>query len=226
MCGRYVLCGPQSRLTEYFDLRECAAWEARYNIAPQSDILVIRQRPQLGRVGQSVRWGLIPRWAKDPAIGLKLNNARAETVAEKPSFKAGFQRHRCLIPANGFYEWQAVSEDGKVRKQPWYVRPVDDGAFFAMAGLLAAWKAPDGTDIMSTCVITTASNDVMAPIHDRMPVLLAPAQFDAWLDPARRDVAELGRWLQPAAPEGMVARPVGSRVGNARNEGPELLDAI
>jgi putative SOS response-associated peptidase YedK len=108
MCGRYVLYGPQSRLTEYFDLRDCAAWEPRYNIAPQSDILVIRQRPELGRVGQSVRWGLIPRWAKDPAIGLKLNNARAETVAEKPSFKSGFERHRCLIPANGFYEWQAV----------------------------------------------------------------------------------------------------------------------
>jgi putative SOS response-associated peptidase YedK len=224
MCGRYVLYGPQSRLTEYFDLRDCAAWAPRYNIAPQSDILVIRQRPEVGRVGQTVRWGLIPRWAKDPAIGLKLNNARAETVAEKPSFKASFERHRCLIPANGFYEWQAVSEGGKARKQPWYIRPSRNDGFFAMAGLLAAWKAPDGTDIVSACVITTAPNEVMASIHDRMPVMLAPAQFDAWLDPACRDTATLSRFLLPAPAEGMVAYPVSRRVSKAGNEGPDLID--
>jgi putative SOS response-associated peptidase YedK len=224
MCGRYVLYGPQSRLREYFDLRDCAAWEPRYNIAPQSDILVVRQRPEVGRVGQMVRWGLIPRWANDPAIGLKLNNARAETVAGKPSFKASFERHRCLIPANGFYEWQAVSEGGKAGKQPWYIRPVKDGEFFAMAGLLAAWKAPDGTDIVSACVITTTSNEVMTPIHDRMPVLLAPGQFDAWLDPACRDTATLSRFLLPAPAEGMVAYPVSRRVSSARNEGPDLID--
>lgn len=226
MCGRYVLYGPQSRLTEYFDLRDCAAWEPRYNIAPQSDILVIRQRPEVGRVGQMVRWGLVPRWAKDASIGLKLNNARAETVAEKASFKTGFERHRCLIPANGFYEWQAVEEAGKTRKQPWYITPAAEGGFFAMAGLLAAWKSPQGQDLVTACVITTATNQLMAPIHDRMPVLLAPTQFDAWLDPAFRDVASLSQWLQPATPEGMLARPVGSRVSNARNEGPELIDAI
>lgn len=224
MCGRYVLYGPQSRLTEYFALRDCAAWVLRYNIAPQSDILVVRQRPELGRVGQAVRWGLIPRWAKDPASGLKLNNARAETVAEKPSFKAGFERHRCLIPANGFYEWQAVSEEGKARKQPWYIRPANDGEFFAMAGLLAAWKSPDGTDIVSTCVITTAPNAVMAPIHDRMPVILQPAQFDAWLDPACRDTATLSQFLAPAPAGSMVAYPVSGRVSNPRNEGPDLID--
>lgn len=225
MCGRYVLYGPQSRLTEYFDLRDCAAWEPRYNIAPQSDILVIRQRPEVGRVGQVVRWGLIPRWAKDPAIGLKLNNARAETVAEKPSFKSGFERHRCLIPANGFYEWQALSEGGRARKQPWYLRPAADGGFFAMAGLLAAWKAPDGRDIVSACVITTTPNEVMAPIHDRMPVLLQPAQFDAWLEPSCRDTALLSRFLLPAPAAGMVAYPVSPRVSNARNEGPDLIDS-
>jgi putative SOS response-associated peptidase YedK len=224
MCGRYVLYGPQSRLREYFDLRDCAAWEARYNIAPQSDILVVRLRPGVGRVGQMVRWGLIPRWAKDPAIGLKLNNARAETVAGKSSFKASFERHRCLIPANGFYEWQAMSEDGKVRKQPWYIRPANDGEFFAMAGLLAAWKAPDGRDIVSACVITTTSNEVMTPIHDRMPVLLAAGQFDAWLDPACRDTAALSHCLLPAPAGGMVAWQVSRRVSNTRNEGPDLID--
>ena len=226
MCGRYVLHGPHSRLRAYFDLRDCAAWVARYNIAPQSEILVVCDRPGVGRVGQLVRWGLIPRWAKDAGIGLKLNNARAETVAEKPSFKASFERHRCLIPANGFYEWQALSEDGKVRKQPWLIRPAGDGEFFAMAGLLSAWKSPEGQDIVSACVITTAANSLMAPIHDRMPVLLAPEHFDAWLDPAYRDVEVLSQWLMPAPVESMLALPVSPRVSNARNEGPELLEPI
>ena len=226
MCGRYVLHGPQSRLREHFDLHDCVAWEPRYNIAPQSDILVVRQRPETGHVGQMVRWGLVPRWAKDLSIGLKLNNARAETVTEKASFKTGYERHRCLIPANGFYEWQAVEEGGKTRKQPWYIAPAGEDRFFAMAGLLAAWKSPEGQDHVTTCIITTAANELMAPIHDRMPVLLSPAQFDAWLDPAYRDVPALSQWLQPAPAEGMVARPVSSRVSNARNEGPELIDAI
>jgi putative SOS response-associated peptidase YedK len=226
MCGRYVLHGPHSRLRERFDLHECAEWQARWNIAPQSDVLVIRQRPEVGRVGQLVRWGLIPRWAKDPAIGLKLNNARAETVAEKPSFRSSFERHRCLIPANGFYEWQAVEEGGRTRKQPWYIRPREEGEFFAMAGLLAAWKSPEGQDIVSTCVITTDANELMAPIHDRMPVLLAPQQFDAWLDPAWRDVEALKAWLLPAPVAGMTAYAVSSRVSNARNEGEGLIEPL
>lgn len=224
MCGRYALHGPQSRLKEYFDLRECAAWQSRYNIAPQSEVLVVRQRPGVGRVGQLVRWGLIPRWAKEASIGLKLNNARAESVAEKPSFKASFERHRCLIPANGFYEWQAIEEGGKTRKQPWYIRPAGDGDFLAMAGLLAAWKSPTGEDIVSTCVITTGPNEVMAPIHDRMPVLLTPGQFDAWLDPAWREVEALKSWLLPAPAASVVAWPVGTRVSNARNEGEDLIE--
>lgn len=226
MCGRYVLHGPQSRLRESFDLRECAEWQARWNIAPQSEVLVIRERPDVGRVGQLVRWGLIPRWAKDASIGLKLNNARAETVAEKPSFRSSFERHRCLIPANGFYEWQAVEEGGRTRKQPWYIRPRQDGEFFAMAGLLAAWKSPEGRDVVSTCVITTGPNEVMAPIHDRMPVLLAPEQFDAWLDPAWRDVEALKRWLLPAPAVSMTAVAVSSRVSNARNEGEDLIEPL
>ena len=226
MCGRYALHGPQSRLREYFDLRACAEWQARYNIAPQSDVLVIRQRPEVGRIGQMVRWGLIPRWARDASIGLKLNNARAETVAEKPSFKSSFERHRCLIPANGFYEWQAVEEGGKTRKQPWYIRPAGNGEFLAMAGLLAAWRSPEGEDIVSTCVITTAPNEIMAPIHDRMPVLLAPDQFDAWLDPAWRDVEALRRWLLPVPAAGMSAYRVGSSVSNARNEGEDLVEPL
>lgn len=226
MCGRYALYGPHSRLKEYFDLQSCAEGQARYNIAPQSDILVVRDRPEVGRIGQWVRWGLIPRWAKDASIGQRLNNARAETVAEKASFKTSFERHRCLIPANGFYEWQLVTEDGKSRKQPWYITPADEGAFFAMAGLLAAWKSPAGKDVVSVCVITTAANKVMAPIHDRMPVLLPSRHFDAWLDPTYRDVATLRQWLLPAAADVTVARCVGTGVSRAGNEGPELIEPI
>ncbi|MCF8151177.1 MAG: SOS response-associated peptidase [Burkholderiaceae bacterium] len=224
MCGRYALYGPLSRLTEYFDLQTCADWEARYNIAPQSAILVVRDRTGIGRVGQMVKWGLIPRWAKNAAISQKLNNARAETVAEKPSFKASFERHRCLIPANGFYEWQAVSAEGKARKQPWFVRPANDEDFFAFAGLLAVWTSPEGQDVVTACVITTTPNAVMAPIHERMPVLLPRQHFDAWLDPAMRDSEALRAWLVPAADDAMRAYPVSSRVSNARNEGPELLE--
>jgi putative SOS response-associated peptidase YedK len=113
MCGRYVLYGPHSRLTERFSLQECPDIAPRYNIAPTSDVLVIRQRPEVGRVGQMVRWGLVPNWAKDITIGAKLNNARAETVDTKPSFRTSFAKHRCLIPANGFYEWKVVSEGGR-----------------------------------------------------------------------------------------------------------------
>ncbi|MCF8198267.1 MAG: SOS response-associated peptidase [Sulfuritalea sp.] len=225
MCGRYALYGPLSRLTEYFDLQACADWEARYNIAPQSAILVVRYRADVGRVGQRVKWGLIPRWAKDAAIGQKLNNARAETVAEKPSFKSGFERHRCLIPANGFYEWQVVNAAGTTRKQPWFIRPANDTDFFAFAGLLSVWKSPEGTDVVTACVITTSANAVMAPIHERMPVVLPPARFDAWLDPAMRDTDVLKTWLLPASADSMRAYPVSSRVSNARNEGPELLAA-
>lgn len=226
MCGRYVLYGPQSRLKDSFELRDCVAWTPRYNIAPQSDILVVSDRPGAGRVGQLARWGLIPRWAKDASIGHKLNNARGETLAEKPSFRASFERHRCLIPASGFYEWQVVTEGGKPRKQPWYICPAYDGELFALAGLLAAWPSPEGPDVVSSCIVTTAANALMAPIHDRMPVILAPEQFDAWLDPGYRDTAALNQWLRPAAPEGMRAWPVGIRVGSARNEGAELIDPL
>ena len=226
MCGRYVLYGPQSRLKQYFDLRDCAAWEPRYNIAPQSDILVVRARLEVGRVGQLARWGLIPHWAKDDGIGRKLNNARAETLAVKPSFRTSFARHRCLIPANGFYEWQIVNEDGRSRKQPWFICPANDGELFALAGLLSVWKPAVGPDVVSTCVITTDANALMSPIHDRMPVILAAEHFAAWLDPACRDVAALEQWLRPAAAESMRAWPVSTRVSSGRNEGVELIEPL
>lgn len=226
MCGRYALYGPVSRLKERFDLHDCPDFSARYNIAPTADVLIIRLRPGVGRVGQLVRWGLIPNWARDPSIGAKLNNARAEGIAEKPSFRTSFARHRCLIPARGFYEWKLVTENGTVRKQPYYVRPTTDDDFFAFAGLLARWRSPQGEEIISTCIITTAPNSVMAPIHDRMPAILAESDLDAWLDPENHDLVGLASLLGPADAKGMVAYPVSAAVNRAGVEGLACIEPI
>ena len=139
----------------------------------------------------------MPNWAKDISVGAKLNNARAETVDTKPSFRTSFAKHRCLIPANGFYEWKLVSEGGKVRKQAYYVRPAEEDGFFAFAGLLARWRSPDGTDLVTTCIITTAANAVMEPIHDRMPVILGPGAWDRWLELQNPSVEALKGLLGP-----------------------------
>ena len=226
MCGRYALYGPQSRLWEKFLLAHCADYAERYNIAPQSDILIIRAKPGNGRVGQLVRWGLIPGWATDPAIGHKLINARGETVADKPSFRNSFARHRCLIPATGFYEWQAVASDGRVRKQPWYIRPAEAGEFFAFAGLLAAWTSPGGDTVVSTCIITTAANELMAPIHDRMPVILPAEQHDAWLDPENRDTDTLQELLQPCPTASMSAYPVSPAINRGNVDGEQCVEPV
>jgi putative SOS response-associated peptidase YedK len=222
MCGRYTLYGPKSRLTEYFDMAECADFAPRYNIAPQSDILVIRQHPEKGRVGVMHKWGLIPSWAKDPSIGAKLNNARAETVAEKPAFRSAFKRLRCLIPANGFYEWQAPPEGSKAKKQPFYMSPTDSD-YFAFAGLVECWQ-PEGADrVLSVCIITTSPNRVMAPIHDRMPVIFPSDLHDAWLDHRNHDIESLKGMLAPAPDNALQAWPVSSTVSRSGNDGEELI---
>ncbi len=215
MCGRYALSATAGELIEHFQLLSCPEFGLRYNIAPTSEIPIIRYKPDAGRVGQIVRWGLIPSWAKDASIGAKLNNARAETVHEKPSFKNSFARHRCLIPASGFYEWQTIA--GK--KQPYYIHPTNPRGLFAFAGLLAAWKAPDGNTVVSTCIITTGPNELMAPIHDRMPVILEPCQFDEWLDPANPGPQEMLRQCDAAL---MVAYPVKP----LRSDGVECIEQL
>lgn len=209
MCGRYALKATATELIDHFRLISCPEFSPRFNIAPTSQIPVIRWKPDTGRVGQLVRWGLIPSWSKEPTA--KLNNARAETVHEKPSFRTSFQKHRCIIPATGFFEWQTVA--GK--KQPYYIHPLE--GFFAFAGLLAAWKAPDGQTIVSTCIITTGPNEIMAPIHDRMPVILQPSDFDTWLDPENHGPRDL---LRPCSGVGMSAYPVKP----LRTEGPECIE--
>lgn len=226
MCGRYALYGPHSRLTEKLLLASCPEYGPRYNIAPQSQILVIRGKPGTGRVGQLVQWGLIPAWARDATIGARLNNARAETVAEKPAFRASFARHRCIIPANGFYEWQVVGAGGKTRRQPWFVCPPGTDDFFALAGLLALWRSPAGAAVISACVITTAANAVMAAIHERMPVLLEPADYDTWLDPDNDDRSALQGLLAPCLPERLRVVPVDPAINRGGMEGPQCIVPI
>ncbi len=165
MCGRFALAAPKAELITLFGLDDCVDFPVRYNIPPGTEIPVIRQSPEGKRVLHLLRWGLVPHWAKEPSIGAKLNNARGESVAEKPSFRDAFKRRRCLIPADGFYEWKA---EGKT-KQPYYIS-LKSGKPMAMAGLWESWKAPDGNILRTVCVVTTAANTVMKAIHDRMPV--------------------------------------------------------
>ncbi len=226
MCGRFTLHTPAARVTEHFGLASCPDFAPRYNIAPTSDVLVIRQRPDVGRVGQMVRWGLVPSWAKDPSIGAKLNNARGETVDTKPSFRTSFAKHRCLIPASGYFEWHPVSEGGKVRRQPFYIRPADENGLFAFAGLLARWRSEAGDDLITTCVITTGPNAVMEPIHERMPVILGPEAWSAWLGAENTSTEALKALLVPAPEARMVAYPVGMAVNRAGVEDAGLIEPL
>ena len=207
-----------------FSVRELPPFAPRYNIAPTADVLTILLGRSGERIARTMRWGLVPGWAKDPAIGAKLNNARADTLEEKPAFRNAFQRWRCILPANGFYEWQAAPHP-KARKQPFYVSPPEVGGLFAIAGLMERWNGPDGP-LYTCCVITTDANPVLARIHDRMPVLLQPSQFDAWLDPQNHDIAGLKAMLVPAPPEATAMHAVDPAVNQARNEGEQLIEPL
>lgn len=176
MCGRFTLNVTPSKLTEYFDLTGDLYFSPSWNIAPFSQINSIVADESGSKHLKSMRWGLIPSWAKDETIGNKLINARSETIAEKPSFRSAFKRRRCLIPASGFYEWK--TENGI--KQPWYISLVS-GEPMAFAGLWETWNSKEGEGIESCCIITTAANSFMEPIHDRMPATLNPEQWPLWL---------------------------------------------
>ncbi len=218
MCGRYALHHHPDIVALAFGLAEPPQFNARYNIAPMSDVLVVRSDAEGVRSAVTVRWGLLPRWAKDTKLAAKMNNARAETVAEKPSFREAYRRRRCLMPASGFYEWHA--EGG--RKQPWYIRP-RGAELFGFAALWERWQGPEG--VLETCaIITTDANEVMRPIHDRMPVIIGPGDYARWLDcQPESDVSAL---LRPCAPELTEAVKVSMAVNNARNETPTLIEPL
>ena len=208
MCGRFTLFEPDKVLAKEFGVSDFPPRSPRYNIAPSQPVAAIRAAPAgRGRELALLRWGLIPSWSKDPAIGNRLINARAETVRDKPSFRNAFKRHRCLIPANGFYEWQRLERG----KQPYFVRMRNE-RLFAFAGLWDRWEGPEEGAIETCTILTTAANAVLAPIHDRMPVILPSTEYDRWLNPSLKDPDSLAFLLIPFPPEGMLAYPVNSRV--------------
>ena len=213
MCGRYRLSRRKQLVEEYFgtDLAEYD-WNPRYNIAPTQHIPVIRQHPTAPtRKLSMLRWGLIPSWAKDASVGAGMINARSETVAVKPAFREALQSRRCLIPADGFYEWQRNGQT----KQP-YCLEVGDGELFAFAGLWDRWTNPQREVIESCSILTTTPNTLLADIHDRMPVILNPDNYDLWLDPAFENTASLWEVLKPFDAGLMRRYPVSTRVNQSQ----------
>jgi putative SOS response-associated peptidase YedK len=213
---------------------------ADYNVAPTKPVYAVLDRPSEGtsagseRQLRTLRWGLVPFWAKDPGIGNKMINARMESVHQKPAFRRPFASRRCLLPADGYYEWYPTEQRtaaGKPVKQPFFIRPADGGVL-AMAGLYEIWRDPtrdedDPQRFLWTCVVlTTSAEDAVGHIHDRMPLLVEPDRYDAWLDPSTSDIEELLGLLVPAAPGRLEAYPVSTQVNNVRNNGPGLLEAL
>ncbi|MBK6427157.1 MAG: SOS response-associated peptidase [Blastocatellia bacterium] len=220
MCGRFTLRHRTAAIAERFavTLLDLDPVEPRYNIAPTQRVLGISGEPE--RVATMYRWGLIPFWAKDASIGSKLINARSETVAEKPSFRQALAKRRCLIPADGFYEWQK----GPGGKTPMYIR-YRDGRLFAFAGLWETWRPEEGTPVSTCTVLTTEPNALMGPIHNRMPVILDPKDEAAWLDPETSPSVRL-ELLRPCAPDEMEAFPVSRRVNSPAVDESALIEPV
>lgn len=194
----------------------------RYNIAPTSQIPACRTGSGGGRELVSMRWGLLPAWSKTATTRYRMINARAESLAEKPAFRSVFRRRRCLLPADGFFEWQARAGG----KQPWFIT-MEDGAPFAFAGLWDRWEGPEGECVESCAIVTTAANETMAPIHDRMPVILDAGDFPLWLDPQSTAPDTVSSLLTPyAGPRSLLAYPVSSRVNSPRNDDPRCLEPL
>ena len=254
MCGRYASSRRPEDLVEEFEISDSRVGtplEADFNVAPTKEVYAVVERapkpddeaPKDAEPGEAVRqlrvlkWGLIPSWAKDPTIGSRMINARMETVAEKPAFRRAFSSRRCLLPADGYFEWyptQQLSKAGKPLKQPFFITP-KDGGILAMAGLYEIWRDPtrdedDPDRFRWTCtVLTTQAEDSVGHIHDRMPLMVDRERWDAWLDPdpqKKTSTEDRLALLTPAAPGQLDAYPVATLVNNVRNNGPELLDPL
>jgi putative SOS response-associated peptidase YedK len=213
MCGRFTITAHPAALTQLFELPAVPELPPRYNVAPTQPVPVVRLGEK-GRELSILRWGLIPSWSKDAKASFI--NARAETAADKPAFRTAFRRRRCLMPADGFYEWQQAGG----RKQPWYFR-LAGGQPFAFAGLWETSNGPDGV-VQSCALLTTKANETVRPVHDRMPVVLAPADFGHWLEPTTSELAALLPLLRPYAGP-MRSYPVGAAVHSPRNDGPACV---
>jgi putative SOS response-associated peptidase YedK len=236
MCGRFVSAGSPDRIAAYFDTvlpTEVVAESLgeNYNVAPTQDIYAVVGAGDGTARLDAFHWGLVPSWAKDRKIGSKMINARAETLAEKPSFKSLFRTKRCIVPMDGFYEWKAgveggpVNTKGKLLKQPMYIHRAD-GDPLAVAGLWTRWKDPDdpeGRFLHSATIVTTAANHTMEPVHDRMPVVLPSSQWVTWLDPANNDLDALALLLVGCADDVLVMHEVSTEVNNVRNNRADLM---
>lgn len=240
MCGRYASSRRPEDLVDEFEIEQLdlPRIEPDYNVAPTKEVYAVLERPPSGehdrpaeRQLRVLTWGLIPFWAKDPSVGNQMINARMETVADKPAYRRAFEKRRCLLPADGYFEWYPTQEKtkaGKPKKQPFFIRPQDHGTL-AMAGLYEIWRDPTRSDddpdrFRWTCtVLTTTAEDSLGHIHERMPLMLEPDRIGAWLDPTVADRGELISLLQPAAPGRLEAYPVTTAVGNVANNGPELV---
>ncbi len=224
MCGRFSQRQSAEAIAQTFQVAEVPSLEPRYNIAPtQAIATVVRTPQQEGRQLKLLHWGLIPSWAKDPKIGSKLINARAETVAEKPAFRSAFRQRRCLVVADGFYEWQ--QQEDKKQKQPYYFRFKDE-SLFAFAGLWERWEDHNGEEIQSCTLLTTQANELMRPIHNRMPVILDPEAYELWLDPEVKKPELLQPLLQPYPTEQMTAYPVSKLVNKPTNDTSDCISSI
>jgi putative SOS response-associated peptidase YedK len=217
MCGRYRLSRRAQYLRDHYGIEDDVDWAPRYNIAPTQPVAAVRVNSDRQRTFSHLRWGLIPSWAADPSVAARMINARAETAATKPAFSEPLRQQRCLIPADGFYEWQ---RQGGVR-QPFYITAANDEPF-AFAGLWDTWTAPDGRRVETCTILTTNANTLVAPVHDRMPVILPPAAYDRWLDPGLSDVVTLSALLTPYDADRMHCFPVSTRVNNVANDDEEV----
>jgi putative SOS response-associated peptidase YedK len=244
MCGRYASSRQPEDLVEEFEIRnpDLPHLEPDFNVAPTKEVYAVVERPPRnehsgekdGEPERQLRvltWGLVPFWAKDPKVGSRMINARMETVAEKPAYRRAFERRRAILPADGYFEWYPTEQKtkaGKPRKQPYFIKPKDDGVL-AMAGLYEIWRDPakaedDPTRFLWTCtVLTTSAEDSLGHIHDRMPLMLTPDRYEAWLDPRTSATTDLLGLLEPAAPGRLEAFPVSTLVSNVKNNGPELV---
>ncbi|WP_037603487.1 SOS response-associated peptidase [Streptacidiphilus rugosus] len=239
MCGRYASSRKPEDLVELFQVDRWNPTEAlapSWNVAPTDDVWAVLERAgretgELGRELRRLRWGLVPSWAKDLSGGARMINARMETVHEKPAYRKAFAKRRCLLPADGFYEWTAepATAERKAYKQPWYIAP-EDGTPMAMAGLYEWWRdrsreEDDPLAWLATCtIITTEATDAAGRVHPRMPLAIAPEDFEAWLDPAHQDPGELRALLHEPAAGRLRVREVSLAVNSVRNNGPQLLD--
>ena len=217
MCGRYYLLTPPAELADLFQLTDVPEAAPRYNIAPSQQILAVG----LDKVGlpavASFRWGLVPRWAADAKLAPI--NARSETAADKPMFAEALRKRRCLIPASGFFEWLRQG----MAKQPFAIRLADDRPF-AFAGLWEAWRPESGPPLLTCCILTTAANDLVRPVHDRMPVILDPRHYGTWVDRAVQEPADLAPMLRPFAAERIRVYPVTPWVNSPWNDDPRCLE--